>query len=177
MVLFLLIQGGEIMGVQTLLPIVEESYHQEQNALNKWDNKADNITRYVSIYLVLVNLLLSILTSRIETEGQQIQVFGSKGYLMILLPAIISLLLAIIGQALSRIGFLPDAKTLLKNVDEQPEVFKTEEDILQYRLMLYDELIIILRKNNRFKCVCVMLSYIAYMVSLSIFAVLMYNIL
>ncbi len=163
-------------GVRSLLSVVEESYHQEKNALSKWDSKADNITRYVSIYLVLVNLFISILKSNLDV-GTEVQGFGGKDYLFILLPAIISLFFAIIGQALSRIGFLPDARTLLVEIKEQPDQFKTEEDILEYKLMAYDKLIDILRKNNRFKCFCVLLAYITYFLSLIIFVFEMYNLL
>lgn len=160
-------------GVKLLLPIIEESYHQEQNALSKWDNKADNITRYVSIYFVLVNLLVSILKTKSEI-GIKMQNFGGMDYLLILCPVIISLFLAIIGQALSRVGFLPDAKTLFTEIEKHLDQFKTEEDICEYKLMAYDELISILRKNNRYKCICVLSAYIMYFISLIIFIVEMY---
>lgn len=159
-----------------ILPIVEETYHQEQNALEKWDRKADNLTRYVSIYLVLFNLLVSIMNSKVSQPTVSVT-FTKCDYLIMLVPALISLIFAILGQALSRVGFFPNATELINIFKGKPEKYETENDILQYKLMAYNKFIDILRKNNLFKKIFVFISYIGYFISIIALACNMYTIL
>jgi hypothetical protein len=160
--------------VKFILPIVEEAYHQELNALEKWDKKADNVTKYISIYLVLFNILFSFL--KITAEQNKVSfVFTKSDYFLTLAPAIIALAFAVFGQAFSRIGFLPNAKQLITVFMDKPEKYSTEEDIIKFRLLTYDKLIKILKWNNLFKGICVLISYLGYFVSLIILAVQIYN--
>lgn len=144
--------------------------------MEKWDRKADNLTRYISIYLVLFNLLVSIMNSKVTQETVSI-IFTKYDYLIMLIPALIALIFAILGQAISRIGFFPNADELIKTFEDNPRKYETEKDILQYKLMAYNKFINILRKNNTFKKIFVFISYIGYFISIIILACNMYMIL
>ena len=170
------IDKSDNSGIKLILPIVEEAYHQEQNALEKWDRKADNLTRYISIYLVLYNLLVSLVNSKNAQGSFSIQ-FTRCDYIVMLIPALISLIFAITGQALSRIGFFPNAEELFDMFKSKPEKYKNEGDLLQYKLMSYNKFIKILRRNNLVKKICVFISYIGYFISIIILACNMYTIL
>lgn len=175
--LFTFIKKEEkIIEIKYILPIVEEAYHQELSALEKWDKKADNVTRYISTYLVLFNILFSFLKI-IAEQNKTLFVFSKTDYILMLMPAIIALVFAVLGQALSRIGFLPNAKQLVKTLMDNSEKYETEEDIVKFRLVAYDKLIGILKKNNLFKGICVLISYFGYFISLIILAIKIYNIL
>lgn len=161
-------------GAKLILPIVEEAYHQEQNALEKWDRKADNLTKYISIYLVLFNLFTSLVNAK---NGQGNIVLSRYDYIVMLIPALVAFVFAIAGQALSRVGFLPNAEELFKLFKSKPEEYETENDILQYRLMAYNKFIKILRRNNFIKKIFVFVSYIGYLISITMLSCNIYTIL
>ncbi len=160
------------MGVREVLEIVKEAYQQEVFSMNKLDTKADNATKYISIYLVLVNLLITVLF-KMQDLIQNAPRLSKLDYILILLPATITLIAAIFGQLITKMSFLPNGQTLIAVIEEYKTLFKTEEDYLQYRIDAYDKMIATLRKTNKFKRICVFIAYGGYFLSLAIFLCVM----
>lgn len=158
----------EVWGSKELLKIVKEAYEQELYLMEKLDSKAKDVTAYISLYFALTGLLLYVLPKVGDTPN-----FTGGDSIWLLIPAAITLMIAIAGQMWTKMAFLPDAETLMSDMNRYKEGPNSEEDYLQCHILEYDKLIDTLRKTNRFKRICVPLAYGGYFVSLVIFAFVM----
>lgn len=147
------------MILKNVLAIAEEAYQQEQERMKSLNQKADNLTRYVSIFLVLLNIILPLVVKYTQIKF----ILAVFAYIFVCVPSIISLIFAIKEQRLSTICRFPDGHSLIKVASE--ENLKTNDEWLKYKISQYDLAIKTLEQNNDEKVKDIKIGYGSYILS------------
>ena len=136
--------------LSNVLAIVEKTYKQECDRLETPNAKADNLTKYVSVLLVLLNLIIPIVLDYASFSLK----YAILAYIAIFVPSITSLILAVKEQRSSKIYRFPTGHKLLKVIQkveaEKGKEF-TDKDWEEYNISQYDLAIEALEKNNNEK--------------------------
>lgn len=157
--------GGNInTRLKNVLSLVEETYKQEQERLKALNQKADNLTRYVSIFLVLLNIIVPMVVKYTNINFK----FAFCAYIFVCFPSILSLVFAVKEQKLSKICRFPTGHKLL---DMTKDKVNTDDDWLKFKIAQYDKAIDVLEENNDSKVSDIRKGYNCY-----IFAIIMLTI-
>lgn len=130
------------MILKNVLTIAEEAYQQEQERMKSLNQKADNLTRYVSIFLVLLNIILPLVVKYTQIKF----ILALLAYIFVCVPSIISLICAVKEQRLSKMCRFPDGHSLIEVASE--ENLNSNVEWLKYKISQYDLAIKILEENN-----------------------------
>lgn len=159
-------EGGDSIDtrLKNVFSIVEETYKQEQERLKALNQKADNLTKYVSIFLVLLNIILPMVVKYTSID----LIFALCAYIFVCIPSILSLIFAVKEQKLSKMCRFPTGHKLLKMTKDK---VGTDVEWLKFKIAQYDQAIDVLEENNDNKVKDIKRGYNCY-----IFAVVMLTI-
>lgn len=143
---------------------MKETYKQEQERLKALNQKADNLTKYVSIFLVLLNIILPMVVEYMSIDFK----FALCAYIFVCIPSILSLVFAVKEQKLSKICRFPTGHKFLEITKDK---VGTDVEWLKFKIAQYDQAISVLEENNDTKVKDIRRGYNCY-----IFAVVMLTI-
>lgn len=130
-------------------------------ALNQ---KADNLTKYVSIFLVLLNIILPMVVKYTSINFR----FAFCAYIFVCVPSVLSLIFAVKEQKLSKMCRFPTGHKLL---DMTKGKVNTDVEWQKFKIAQYDQAIRVLEENNDTKVDDIRKGYNCY-----IFAIIMLTI-
>lgn len=158
------------MNEEIALEIAEKSYQQQRRIIEKLDTKSDNIIKYISTYMVLVNFLPTVLSF---AQADNLY-FSRYEYLILLLPAVITLMTTLIGQMYFKEKVLSLGSDILGMIEKHDFVFDENNSPVKLKMHIYDQLNKQLRKTARVKRIFVHVSYYVYILTLIIFVCVMF---
>lgn len=159
--------------IRFVLEFAKISYEQELERLKRINRKADNLTRYISIYLVMLNLVISSII-----KGHIILNFSPwVCYLLTVIPAVLSLIIAVIIQAFDKITLFPMGYSLENDIIDNPEEYDSTLKLESKQIALYDDAITEIEKNNDSKIRCIIAGYVFYIISVIALAFIVLSVL
>ena len=159
--------------IRFVLEFAKISYEQELERLKRINRKADNLTRYISIYLVMLNLVISSII-----KGHIILNFSPwVCYLLTVIPAVLSLIIAVIIQAFDKITLFPMGYSLENDIIDNPEEYDSTLKLESKQIALYDDAITEIEKNNDSKIRCIIAGYVFYIISVIALAFIVLGVL
>lgn len=154
-----------------VLELVKISYEQELERLKRINQKADNLTKYISIYLVMLNLVVPVII-----KEDIVLVFSPRiCYILTIIPAIISLVIAVIIQAFDKITLFPRGYTLENDIIDNPEEYNSSLKREAKQIALYDDATTKIEDNNNLKIRYVIWGYVSYIISIIALAIIILN--
>lgn len=137
---------------------MEETYKQEQERMKALNQKADNLTKYVSIFLVLLNIIVPMVVKYTNINFK----FAFCAYIFVCIPSILSLIFAVKEQKLSEMCRFPTGHKLL---DMTKGKANTDVEWLKFKIAQYDKAIEVLEQNNDTKVNDIKMGYNCYIFS------------
>ncbi len=157
--------------IDFVLDMVKISYEQELERLKRINQKADNLTKYISIYLVMLNIVVSLVVK----ENMSLTIAPWLCYLLTIVPAVISLIIVVVTQAFDRLTFFPKGESLENDIIDNPAEYDSDLKLVSKQVALYDNVIMEIEKNNKRKIIFVIVGYIFYAISVVALAGLVLN--
>lgn len=156
-----------------VLDLVKISYEQELERLKRINQKADNLTKYISIYLVMLNLIVPLIIQK----KIAVAIAPWLCYVLTIVPAVVSLVIAVIAQAIDKLTLFPTGESIENDIVDCPKDYDSDLKLQSKQIALYDDAISEIEKNNDSKIRCIISGYIFYAISVIAFAVLALNVL
>jgi len=98
-------------------------------------------------------------------------------YLLTVIPAVISLIIAVITQAFDKVTLFPMGYTIENDIIDNPEEYDSDLKLDSRQIALYDNAIAAIEKNNDLKIRCIIVWYIIYTISVIALAVIVLSVL
>lgn len=147
--------------ISFVLELAKISYEQELERLKRINQKADNLTKYISIYLVMLNLVIPLVIK----ENIVLTFSPWICYLLTVIPAVLSLIIAVITQAFDKITLFPMGYSLENDIIDNPEEYDSTLKLESKQIALYDDAITEIEKNNDLKIRYIIAGYVFYTIS------------
>lgn len=159
--------------ISFVLELVKISYEQELERLKRINQKADNLTKYISIYLVMLNLVIPLIVNK-----NIVLTFSPwLCYLLAVIPAVLSFIIAVIIQAFDRITLFPMGYSLENDIIDNPQEYDSALKLESKQIALYDDAITEIEKNNDLKIRYIIVGYVLYTVSIIALASIVLSVL
>lgn len=165
--------GYSMQKISFVLGLVKISYEQELERLKRINQKADNLTKYISIYLVMLNLVVPLIIK------ENIVLIFSPWicYLLTVIPAVFSLVIAVVAQVFDKITLFPMGYSLENDIIDNPEEYDSILKLESKEIALYDDVITEIEKNNDLKIRYIIVGYVFYVISVIALAFIILSVL
>lgn len=157
---------------KNIFNITQEAYKQEQERIKSLNLKADNLTRYISIYLVMLNAIVLLIF-----KYAVLNIFiAVMAYVLVFIPSIISLFLATRVQSLSKISRFPDGYLLDERTKDNDD-FDNDIDWIILTITEYNKAIKVLECDNDNKAKYIKWAYVMYDLAIVLMTIMSFTIL
>ncbi|MDE7436123.1 MAG: hypothetical protein K2N01_09955 [Lachnospiraceae bacterium] len=156
-----------------VLDLVKVSYEQEMDRLKRINQKADNLTKYISIYLVMLNLVVPLIIKK----NIALMLSPWICYLLAVVPAVVSLIIAVATQALDKVTLFPMGYSLENDIIDNPKEYDSDIKLESKQIALYDDAIMEIEKNNDLKIRYIIGGYVFYSIAVIALAVIVLDVL
>lgn len=147
------------------------AYEQEQSRMESIKNKAENLVKYSTLILGIVNLAVSlVINGALIVNVTEIM---SIMYLITVAFVLCCIITTLLTQKPSLVRIFPDGVVMIETMQVEKEDYNGKEKQLYQQILMYTECTRTLNMNNEKSIKLLRFAYVFYVLSILILAILM----
>lgn len=161
----------EIAQLKYCLEIGKEAYAQENTRTETLKMRTENIVKYSTVFVAIANLVVSLVDK--GALGVSVSLPVKALYIGLMAAIIVCIILALIAQRPVLTEMFPDGVWMLEEVRSHQDEYQYENERIYELVLRYAGRTRTMKKNNDISFKLVTASYVLYILSIILLAVLL----